>query len=196
MLLQHTEAKLGHLRYHNKTIERLFYNQPKYRLENILAMITSWRTCSICEKYEASVSMADLNGELSWERREKYLTQSVSNLIPAILDPLFLVCSPFPNANKQFHTQIGKMFQKQCFQMFPQPNNERSKHIYFRLSKPLFGHERLKYWVLWGRYNKISMQCLYKSWLANPGLTPGSELMHSKDLGMCLAAEKENLAEN
>ena len=64
------------------------------------------------------------------------------------------------------------MFQKQCFQMFPQPNNERSKHIYFRLSKPLFGHERLQYWVLWGRwYNKISMQCLYKSWLANPGLT-------------------------
>ena len=115
VLLQHTEAKLGHLRYHNKTIERLFYNQPKYRLENILAMITSWRTCSICETCEASVSMADLNGELSWERREKYLTQSVSNLIPAIPDPLFLVCSPFPNANKQFHTQIGQNVSETMF---------------------------------------------------------------------------------
>ena len=59
--------------------------------------------------------MADLNGELSWERREKYLTQSVSNLIPAIPDPLFLVCSPFPNANKQFHTQIGQNVSETMF---------------------------------------------------------------------------------
>ena len=149
MLLQHTEAKLGHLQYHNKTIERLFYNQPKYRLENILAMITSWRTCSICEKYEASVSMADLNGELSWERREKYLTQSVSNLIPAIPDPLFLVCSPFPNANKQFQTQI----RHNCFR-------HKSKQSLFWMCVFLRTDQLFQcWWVVFGQSQKHVSKC-------------------------------------